>query len=47
MKQAGGGATPQGMGAVMPGSHRGFLTIPGHTRLVGILAGSRISINNK
>ena len=47
MRQAGGGATLQAMAAVMPGSHRGFLTIPGHTRLVGILAGSKISINNK
>ena len=34
MRQAGGGATLQGMAAVMPGSHRGFLTILGHTRLV-------------
>ena len=34
MRQAGGGAILQAMAAVMPGSHRGFLTILGHTRLV-------------
>merc|ERR1712034_129789 len=33
-RQEGDGVTLLGMAALMPGSHRGSLTIPGHIRLV-------------
>jgi hypothetical protein len=47
MRLVGCGVTLQALAVQMAGSHRGFLTILGHTRPVGILAGSRITINTK
>merc|ERR1711892_374094 len=40
-RQGGSGATLLGTGAVTPGSHRGILTTPGHTKHVGAVGRNR------
>ena len=44
MRQGRNGATPQGMAAGMPDSHRGILTTPGHTWLVLIMGGVDVRV---
>ena len=44
MRQGRDGATPQGMAAGMPGSHRGILTTHGHMWLVLIMGGVGVRV---